>query len=248
MSLLSVEAVVKRYGSFLAVDSVSLDLSAQEVLAIIGPNGAGKSSLFGIIGGQLAADSGSIRLAGHDVSRLGPSGRAELGLTRTFQVARLFESFSVGECVGLSMAMGARQHRGWRNPQKWNAFGAPILDLIGLEAVVARPVTSLTQGQRKRLELGLAIASEFVLLVLDEPTAGLSESEADRVVDVIQRIRSVSVGSGILLSSHDMKVIRGLASRMMVMERGSVVIEGSVETVMSDPRLAELYLGRRHGV
>jgi branched-chain amino acid transport system ATP-binding protein len=244
-SVLRTEGVTKRYGLFTAVSDNSIDVRAGEIVAVVGPNGAGKSTLFGMVGGQLKPDTGKIWFNGADVTKVSAARRAHLGLVRTFQVARLFTSFTVEESVALCTTRSVGQKQRADSEAKTLESVGQALAEVSLTDVRAAQVSALTQGERKRLEMGMAVAQRASMIVLDEPTAGLTQSDARGVVQLLQQLRASNPGLALLLSSHDMEVVSSLADRIVVMHSGSVLIEGDFTSVMNDERVIELYLGRR---
>jgi len=248
MSGLVVEDVKKTYAGFAALGGVSIQAEKGSCLAVVGPNGAGKSTLFAIISGQTRPDSGRVLVNGADVTRLKPDARSARGLSRTFQVARLFNTFTVRESVVAAIQAAHRRGRWTGDPLK-NAElrerSAAVLDLVRMGPVADRLVRELTQGQRKRLEFGMAYAQEPSVLVLDEPTAGMGREDTETVMEVLNDAKSSSEDLMVLLTAHDMDVIFGLADRLVVMAQGKVLLEGEPKEVANHPTVAEVYLGRR---
>ncbi len=248
MSGLVVEDVKKSYAGFAAVGGVSIQAEKGSCLAVVGPNGAGKSTLFAIISGQTRPDSGKVIVDGVDVTRLKPDARSARGLSRTFQVARLFNSFTVRESIVAAMQAARRRGRWTGDPLKNKELrerSAAVLDLVRMGPAANRQVRELTQGERKRLEFGMAYAQDPSVLVLDEPTAGMGRADTETVLEVLTEAKSSSKELMILLTAHDMDVIFGLADRLVVMAQGTVLIEGEPREVANHPTVAEVYLGRR---
>jgi branched-chain amino acid transport system ATP-binding protein len=248
MTALEISGVEKSYGGFRALGSVRLRVGPGESVAVVGPNGAGKSTLFAVIGGQLRPDRGSVLLHGRNVTTRSPVAHSRAGLSRTFQVARLFTSSSVREC--LVLAVSVRYGRRWvlSDPLRNKTLlrlAADALATVRLQSSEQRPVRSLTQGERKRLELAMAIAQSANVLLLDEPTAGLGPEEVETVVSVLQDIRMANPELAMLFSSHDMTVVSRLADRVIVMNEGLILAEGSPAEVAVDQRVIEIYLGSR---
>jgi branched-chain amino acid transport system ATP-binding protein len=244
---LVVEDVKKTYAGFAAVGGVSLTAETGTCLAVVGPNGAGKSTLFAIISGQTRPDSGKVLVGGADVTKLKPDARAARGLSRTFQVARLFNTFTVRESVVMAMQAAHRRGRWSGDPLKNKSLierSAGVLDLVRMGGSANRLVRELTQGERKRLEFGMAFAQNPSVLVLDEPTAGMGREDTETVMEVLRDAKSSSKDLMILLTAHDMEVIFGLADRLVVMAQGKVLIEGEPKEVANHPTVAEVYLGR----
>jgi len=232
------------FGGLKAVDDVSLSLRSGIITALVGPNGAGKTTLFNLVTGDLAADSGAVRLFGQEVSRLMPYQRAHLGLARTYQIITLFGKDTLEHNVVLSLLGLARE--------RWQAFrplaryghlraeARRVLQTVGLEQVVDRPIGEVSYGERRRLEIAMALAQRPKLLLLDEPFAGLSREERVAMKQLVAQIpREVTV----VLIEHDMDTALDLAERITVLHYGSVIVEGSRAEVVADPKTKEVYLG-----
>ncbi len=234
----------KSFGGLPAMNGVSLRVEAGERRLIIGPNGAGKTTLFNLITGDLERDSGSIRLFGDEVSRLKPHQRAHRGLARTYQIITLFPKDSLQHNIVLSL-LGLRRMR-------WGTFKAlaryteveeearEVLKRVGLEHLSRRPIAEVAYGEKRRLEIAMALAQKPKLLLLDEPLAGLSREERAAMKDLIGRIpREVTV----VMIEHDMDTALDLAERITVLHYGSVIVEGTRAEIIADPKTREVYLG-----
>ncbi|OLE30244.1 MAG: ABC transporter ATP-binding protein [Actinobacteria bacterium 13_1_20CM_3_68_10] len=234
----------KSFGGLPAMNGVSLRVEPGERRLIIGPNGAGKTTLFNLITGDLERDSGSIRLFGHEVSRLKPHQRAHRGLARTYQIITLFPKDSLQHNIVLSL-LGLRRMR-------WGTFKAlarytvledearEVLKRVGLEHLSRRPIAEVAYGEKRRLEIAMALAQKPKLLLLDEPLAGLSREERAAMKDLIGRIpREVTV----VMIEHDMDTALDLAERITVLHYGSVIVEGTRAEIIADPKTREVYLG-----
>jgi len=234
----------KSFGGLPAMNGVSLRVEPGERRLIIGPNGAGKTTLFNLITGDLERDSGSIRLFGHEVSRLKPHQRAHRGLARTYQIITLFPKDSLQHNIVLSL-LGLRRMR-------WGTFKAlarytvledearEVLKRVGLEHLSRRPIAEVAYGEKRRLEIAMALAQKPKLLLLDEPLAGLSREERTAMKDLIGRIpREVTV----VMIEHDMDTALDLAERITVLHYGSVIVEGTRAEIIADPKTREVYLG-----
>ena len=230
MTLLAATGLAKSYGGVHAVDGVDLEVAAGEIVAMIGPNGAGKSTCFALIGGQVAADAGQVRLDGTDISRLSPSRRARLGLGRTFQVAQVFASMTVAENISIAS----------------RGSGEPILERVGLSAAAHRPAAGLAYGDVKRLELALALACQPRLLLMDEPTAGMAPAERRQLMTLIAGLAR-ETKLAVLFTEHDMDVVFGHADRVLVLDRGKMIAEGDPAAIRADARVREIYLGHGDG-
>jgi branched-chain amino acid transport system ATP-binding protein len=234
----------KAFGGLPAMNGVSLEVMPGERRLIIGPNGAGKTTLFNLITGDLARDSGTIRLFGDEVSRLKTHQRAHRGLARTYQIITLFPRDSLLHNIVLSL-LGLRTMR-------WGAFRAlatyteleaearEVLKRVGLEPLAQRPISEVAYGEKRRIEIAMALAQKPRLLLLDEPLAGLSLEERAAMKDLISRIpREVTV----VMIEHDMDTALDLAERITVLHYGSVIVEGTRAEIISDPKTREVYLG-----
>jgi branched-chain amino acid transport system ATP-binding protein len=243
-SALRVDGLKKAFGGLPATNNVSLDVPPGERRLIIGPNGAGKTTLFNLITGALRPDAGTIRLFGDDVSLLKPHQRAHRGLARTYQIITLFPKDSLEHNVVLSL-LGLSKAR-------WDAFrplarheelreeARRILGLVGLEERAPRPVAEVSYGEKRRVEIAMALAQRPRLLLLDEPLAGLSREERVGIKALIKDIpRDVTV----VMIEHDMDTALDLAERVTLLHYGNVIVEGTRSEVVSDPRTREVYLG-----
>jgi branched-chain amino acid transport system ATP-binding protein len=241
---LQLEGLRKAFGGLPATNNVSLNVPAGERRLIIGPNGAGKTTLFNLITGDLRADAGTIRLFGEEVSRLKAHERAHRGLARTYQIITLFAKDSLEHNVVLSL-LG-------RSKSRWDAFrplagraglydeARRVLGQVGLEQRAALPLAQVSYGEKRRVEIAMALAQRPRLLLLDEPLAGLSREERSAVKALIQGIpRDVTM----VMIEHDMDTALGLAERVTVLHYGNVIVEGTRGEVVADPRTREVYLG-----
>jgi branched-chain amino acid transport system ATP-binding protein len=241
---LRLAAVAKVFGGLQAVGGVDLWVRPGERRAIIGPNGAGKTTLFNLISGDLAATSGRIALFGQDVTRLPAHRRAALGLARTFQITTLFPSLTVLENMLLAVQALAPARLVFYRPLgaygDLHARAREVLASVGLAGREGETVRQLSHGEQRQLEVALALAGRPRLLLLDEPTAGLSPAESLAMTALLARLDPAMT---LLIIEHDMDVAFGLADRVMVLHNGRVVADGSREAVRADPLVAEIYLG-----
>jgi branched-chain amino acid transport system ATP-binding protein len=240
---LQVEQVSKTFGNFFAVRNVSLSVAGGERRAVIGPNGAGKSTLFNIIAGQYAPSAGRIRLGGTDTTGAGPDRMFGFGLTRTFQRNQLFQGLNVWENVQLACAARPRgKLRGRAYREAITADVAEILDQVHLSTHAGRMVRDLAYGEQRQLELALALAGRPKLLLLDEPTAGMSPSETEAMLALMQ---GLSRDITLLIVEHDMDVVFNLADTITVLHLGEVLAEGTPSDIRVDERVVEVYMGKR---
>ena len=244
MSLLSVRALAKAFGGNRAVDGVSFELAAGELLALIGPNGAGKSTTFNMVNGQLRADSGSIRLEGVELLGLRPREIWRLGVGRTFQIAETFASLSVIENVQMALlASDGLTHALWRRAADHKRPQAlQLLQQVGMSAQADRPCSVLAYGDVKRVELAMALAHGPKLLLMDEPTAGMAPRERNELMALTKAV-VVERGMGVLFTEHSMDVVFAHADRVIVLARGRLIAEGTPRQIRADPQVQEVYFG-----
>jgi branched-chain amino acid transport system ATP-binding protein len=234
----------KSFGGLPAMNDVSFEVMPGERRLIIGPNGAGKTTLFNLITGDLARDSGTIRIFGDEVSRLRPHQRAHRGLARTYQIITLFPKDSLQHNIVLSL-LGLRRIR-WSTLRALARYteleeeSRGVLKLVGLDHLAQRPIAEVAYGEKRRLEIAMALAQKPRLLLLDEPLAGLSREERAAMKDLISRIpREVTV----VMIEHDMDTALDIAERITVLHYGSVIVEGTRAEIIADPKTREVYLG-----
>jgi len=242
--LLDVHALTKRFGGVVANDRIDLQVYAGEVHALIGPNGAGKTTLVSQLAGQLASDSGRIVFDGIDITKLGAHQRARRGLVRSFQITRLFKTFSVIENVALALqAVSGSSLRAWRPVRAEKALfeeARAVLAPLGLEAQAGASIDALSHGARRALEVGLALASRPRLVLLDEPMAGLGPQESQAMEQLIAGLRGRCT---VLLIEHDVDAVFRLADRVSVLVSGAIVATGRPAEVRADPAVVAAYLG-----
>jgi branched-chain amino acid transport system ATP-binding protein len=242
--LLSVRALAKSFGGVRAVDGVSFDLAAGEMLALIGPNGAGKTTCFNIASGQLAPDAGSVRLGGVELVGKRPEAVWRLGVGRTFQIAETFASLTVRENVQLALLSFARRALAWWRPARLQfvAEADALLASVGMAAQAARPMSVLAYGDVKRVELAIALANRPRLLLMDEPTAGMAPRERNELMALARRLAHEQA-IGVLFTEHSMDVVFAHADRIIVLARGELIAEGPPAAVRDDARVREVYFG-----
>jgi branched-chain amino acid transport system ATP-binding protein len=242
--LLVLDHVTKRYGSLAAVQDLSLRVRAGERHALIGPNGAGKSTLFQMVAGALPSTSGRILFAGRDVTGLPEHRRARLGISRTYQQSSVFD----GLCVARNVSIAVQRHvgrsrsvlrRASSETGVWQGVDE-CLARVGLESWADTPAGELSHGQRRQLEVALALATRPRLLLMDEPTAGMSAQESARLIDFVAGLPDDLT---ILIVEHDMSVVFSLATRVSVLEAGRLLADGAPEEIRDSAAVQKAYLG-----
>ncbi|MBI4168366.1 MAG: ABC transporter ATP-binding protein [Acidobacteria bacterium] len=239
MALLEVHRLSKAFGGLTALRAVSFTVAERELLGVIGPNGSGKSTLFHIIGGVLRPSSGTVAFAGETITGRQPWEICRLGIGRTPQIPMVFPGLTCLENVLVGAAFGSRRRRLPVARARHEAIAA--LETVGLADLAARPAPRLSLGQTRLLELAMALASAPRLLLLDEPTAGLSPAAVQRVLQLLRGLRGRGVT--IVLVDHKLRAIADVASRLLALDRGEVIAEGPSAEVTRHPRVLEAYLG-----
>jgi branched-chain amino acid transport system ATP-binding protein len=240
--MIEVRDLRRAFGGVVAIDGVSLTIAEGERRAVIGPNGAGKTTLVNVLAGETDPTDGTIRVGGRDITRLRPWQRARLGLAHVYQRTELFAPLSARDNVGLAVAAHRGPYRVFRStPRAENVESDELLERVGLggrERVAAR---ALSHGERRQLELAVALAQRPRVLLLDEPTAGMSPLETARITDLIASLdRSLTL----LIVEHDMDVVFRLADRVTVLHEGRVIADGTAADVRGDVRVHDVYLGK----
>ena len=255
MALFEIRGLTRDFGGVRAIDGLELDVDDGEIISVIGPNGAGKTTLFNLVTGMIPAGQGDILFGGRSIVGLRPSQILELGIARTFQNVRLFPEMSVRENV--MVARHCRTRSGMlkaifrapsfrREEHETRQRAEQALAFFGSRLIGWRfdtPARSLSYANRRRLELARAMASDPKLLLLDEPTAGMNPRETQELTELIQRLRD-EIGVTIVLIEHDMRVVKGVSERVVVLDYGQKIAEGPYAAVASNDRVIEAYLGR----
>jgi len=248
LTLLSVRNVTRRFGGLVAVNDVSFDVPAGQILALIGPNGAGKSTTFNMVTGVLQPSAGTILFDGKRIDDLTPQAIARLGIARTFQHVKLVPDMSVEENVALgaflrgrSSALASMFRLDRADEAALRAEARKQLARVGLANAAHLPAASLPLGQQRLVEIARALANDPILLLLDEPAAGLRRAEKQALADLLRTLRTEGVT--ILLVEHDMEFVMGLVDRVAVMEFGSRIAAGTPAEIRADPRVQAAYLG-----
>jgi branched-chain amino acid transport system ATP-binding protein len=243
-SVLAVDRLSKSFGGIEALREVSFTVAAGEIVAMIGPNGAGKTTCFNLVGGQIAPDSGAVRLLGRRIDGLPSRTIARDGVARTFQVAATFASMSVRENVQMALIARSDEQRSIaaRAADLHVDEAGSLLDRVGMINLAARGCATLAYGDAKRVELALALANAPKLLLMDEPTAGMSSRARSRLMQLAADLARRD-GIAVLFTEHDMDVVFGHADRVIVLDRGRLIAEGAPEAIRADPRVQAVYLG-----
>ena len=239
--ILRVANATMRFGGLVAVQDVSFELRRGEIMGLIGPNGAGKSTLIGLVSGTLVPTRGEVTFEGRSLGRLPAFRRARLGIGRTFQIMKPFPGLTVRDNVALGALFGLEG--GQRQLARARQKALEHLEFVGLAARAEQRADALGGPDRKRLELAKALAMQPKLLLLDEVMAGLNAVEIEDVIQIIRKVQAR--GISILVIEHVMKAIRSLSDRLMVLHHGQMIAAGNPEEVLTDPRVAEAYLGQR---
>ena len=242
--MLQIKSLSKSFGGFKAVSNANLDVKKGEIVAVIGPNGAGKTTLFNLITGVLKPDSGTVLFKDGDITGLSPHAICKKGITRSFQVVNVFQRLSVFENVQVAVLS--------REGKTWNLFTPSkklvreetnrILESVGLQEKANNISGALSHGDRKVLEIAMALGGNPEFLILDEPTAGMASEETVRCIDLIKQL-SEKMGLTILFCEHDMELVFSISNRIMVMVRGATIIQGSCEDVRCNQAVQDAYLG-----
>jgi branched-chain amino acid transport system ATP-binding protein len=249
--ILEVRGVSKRFGGLKALDDVNLSVAENTIHAIIGPNGAGKSTLLNVLIGFLDADEGAVIYAGEALEGLSPHTIIQKGIARVFQTPQIFPGMTLIENVAIA-ALGKRDGqfslRVLETLRRGNPIvetAADLLERVGLSNQMALDAGALSRGDKRRLELAVCLAAKPRLLLLDEPTAGMSRADTNRTIDLLAAL-SAAGDMTMVIIEHDMHVVFTLARRISVLAQGRVIVEGPPEAVRGDARVQEAYLGGTH--
>jgi branched-chain amino acid transport system ATP-binding protein len=246
MAILEVRNIVKSFGGLRALQDVTLSVEKGEIRAVIGPNGAGKSTLFNVMTGLLAPDSGNVVFDGEQIIGMPPHRIIRKGIGRSFQITNIFPRMSVFENVQVALFS---HHGKSRNPlhlaRKFTEIGEEtiaILEQVGLAGKYDMSASILSHGDQKRLEIAISLASRPKLLMLDEPTAGMSRFESRETVSLLQRI-SREQGLTLIFTEHDMDIVFAISEKIMVLQQGAVIADGTPAEIKANPEVRKAYLG-----
>jgi branched-chain amino acid transport system ATP-binding protein len=242
--VLEVQGLTKSFAGFIAVREVSFAVAEGQIAAVIGPNGAGKSTLFNLISGHLRPSAGEVKLAGRDITGLPPYRICRMGVGRSFQRTNIFPRLSVFENVQAALLSHLGQGRNFwsRSADMCREQSGNLLVAVGLADQAQAIAGTLSYGNQKQLELGIALASDPKILLLDEPTAGMSAHETHQAIALIERIARER-GLTLLFTEHDMAVVFSIAQKIAVMHQGCLIAEGSPADVRADAEVRRVYLG-----
>jgi branched-chain amino acid transport system ATP-binding protein len=237
-AMLEVRNASKQFGGLRAVDGVSLSVRQGEIVSIIGPNGAGKTTFFNLLTGQLVPTEGEVRFLGEAVNALPPHARARLGMGRTFQIAKPLIALNALENV----MIGAFLHDAALGVARDRAYA--VLERVGMAHLAARRAGDLTLSERRRLEVARALALEPKIVLLDEVMAGLNQAEVGTEIELLRGLHAQ--GLTFLIIEHNLKVVRAFSDRVIVLDRGRLIADGTAEQILNTPAVIEAYLGAGH--
>jgi branched-chain amino acid transport system ATP-binding protein len=247
-AVLETEALTKRFGELTAVDHVDLEVENGEFRGVIGPNGAGKTTMFNLVTGALSPTEGTVRFRGENITSLPPHERVQRGLGRSFQITNVFGGLTVRENVRVAVQSRDRDDIAvgegmLRNKASFGEIGertTEILERIGLQDRAGEFAETLAYGNQRRLEIGIVLATDPELVMLDEPTAGMSKEETRQTIDLIDEVLS---DQSLMLIEHDIDLVMRVSDRITVLTRGKVLAEGTPEEIADDEDVREAYLG-----
>ena len=253
--LLDARGITRRFGGLVAVRNVDLAVGEGQIVGLIGPNGSGKSTMVNLVTGELPVSEGEIAFRGRAITGLPAWRRARLGMARSFQMLRVFPTLSVEDNLLLARHIRFRstlldsvigRDKAAADEEAARARARELLSWFGLEAFAAEPVTALSIGQQRMVELARGLMAEPALFVLDEPAAGLSPPNVERLIELIRRMRD-ELGMTILLVEHVMRVVQSVCDHVVVLDSGETIAEGPPATVVDDPAVVEAYIGTGRG-
>ena len=245
-SVLKVSNLTKDFSAIRAVNNVSFELVWGTITAVIGPNGAGKTTLYNLLSGHLAPTSGSVKLEDKEIVGLTPNQIVKSGIGRSFQITSVFPDLTVAQNIRVAVISRQSKHFDFwtkvNSDRSLNQAVKEILHLVGIEALAKSPVNLLSHGDRSLVEIALVLALKPRLILLDEPTAGMSRSEAQRIVQLIKHLRQAT-GCTFLITEHDVEVVFDLAKIIIVMHQGQIILQGDRQMISNSPEVRRVYLG-----
>jgi branched-chain amino acid transport system ATP-binding protein len=242
--ILEVEGVSKRFGHFVALNNVSARFEAKKLSAIIGPNGAGKSTFFNVVSGAFPPSSGTLKFQGRDITGLAQHEFARIGIAKSFQITNVFQQLSAHENVRVAAQMRASRYQLLKPRAAMTELSdqaSALLERVGLADLQQRPAADLAHGQQRALEVAMALASEPVLLLMDEPTAGMSPEETRVMMDLIVALAAERT---VILVEHKMKLVMGICERLLVLHHGEFLAEGTPADIKANDDVRRVYLGQ----
>ncbi len=242
MSVLTIHGLTKSFRGFVAVHDVSLELNGGELRGLIGANGAGKSTLLHLIYGRLKADQGAIRFGNTDVTHLRARERARLGMGLVFQVTSIFDDLTIEE----NLLLGVLPKVAGTERSVDRGEVERVLELVKLADVRSRRARHLSHGQKRWLEIGMVLLTKPKLLLLDEPTSGMTRAESRNTASLLRELQAAGAAEAMIVVEHNIEFIRLVSDRVTVMHRGAVLADGTIDEVQANPEVQASYLGRRH--
>ncbi|GAB6861588.1 ABC transporter ATP-binding protein [Haloplanus litoreus] len=248
MALLETDGLVKEFGGLVATDDVNLSVEEDERVSIIGPNGAGKSTLVNLITRRLDPTAGDIRFKGESIVNRDPHEVVQMGISKSFQTASIFSELTVRENAEIAALAAEHGSFGFKFLEHRDSLtevhqvATDTLDAVGLLGQAERQAAELPYGDKRRLEIGIALAAEPDLLLMDEPTAGMSPEETEATVDLVEEVKR-ELGLTFVLIEHDMEIVFRVSDRIVVLNRGRVIAEGTPDEIRGNPEVQEAYLG-----
>ncbi len=255
-AILKTEKIVMKFEGLTAINNLNLEVQEHQIFGLIGPNGAGKTTAFNVITGFLVPTEGKVYFRGEDITGLKPNHITKRGIARTFQNIKLFPEMSVIENVMTGFHIHRkfsffeamfRLPRFFKDESKMYHQGMELLELVGLTEFAHEQAGNLPYGHQRKLEIARALATDPVMLLLDEPAAGMNPQESSELMDLIRKLRDER-NLTILLIEHDMKVVMGICERIKVLDHGEEIAEGTPEEIRNNPRVIEAYLGEARKV
>jgi branched-chain amino acid transport system ATP-binding protein len=243
-TILKTEGVGRKFGAFQALSNVSIEFPAGQLTAIIGPNGAGKSTFFNVISGAIPASSGRVWFEGQEITALKQHEYARHGIAKSFQITNVFKQLSAHENVRVAAQAMSSRFNIWQPRDKLteiNDFADALLQRVGLQNARAKPASDLAHGQQRALEVAMALAAKPKLLLMDEPTAGMSPEETTVMMNLIT---SLAAERTVILVEHKMKLVMGICQRLIVLHQGQLLAEGSPAEIKSNAEVKRVYLGQ----